>query len=325
MKEAILKCLKETDGYVSGQRLCEMCGVSRTAIWKVMSQLREEGYEIDAVKNRGYRLTSAPDRITPEEIYSHLKTKWACRPTVYYEETDSTNDRIRKLYTEGYGHGTLAVTELQNAGKGRRGRVWQSPKGTNIAHSLLLIPEIHPMNASMLTLVAGLAVCQVLSREVPDARIKWPNDVVIGGKKVCGILTEMSCEMDYINYVVLGIGLNVNTETFPEEIEAVATSLYLATGKKYSRSELIANIWEAFESVYETFIRTEDMPGLMDAYNKLLVSKDRQVMIEERGTRSTGIAEGIDREGCLIVRMEDGSKRHIMSGEVSVRGVLGYV
>ena len=212
MKEKILKCLREAEDYVSGQELCQMFDVSRTAIWKVMNQLKEEGYVIDAVKNKGYRLVQTPDLVTADEVESLLETSWAARPVVYEEEQASTNQTAKMLAEQGASHGTLVVAERQVSGRGRRGRPWHSPKGSGIWMSILLRPQIHPMSASMLTLVAAMAVYDAISSRVEGCAIKWPNDIVIDGRKVCGILTEMSSELDNIHYVVIGIGINVNTD-----------------------------------------------------------------------------------------------------------------
>lgn len=325
MKEKILKCLREAEDYVSGQELCQMFDVSRTAIWKVMNQLKEEGYVIDAMKNKGYRLVQTPDLVTADEVESLLETSWAARPVVYEEEQASTNQTAKMLAEQGASHGTLVVAERQVSGRGRRGRPWHSPKGSGIWMSILLRPQIHPMSASMLTLVAAMAVYDAISSRVEGCAIKWPNDIVIDGRKVCGILTEMSSELDNIHYVVIGIGINVNTDDFPEDIASVAASMHVITGAYYKRAEIIADTWKAFEKYYDLFVQTENLALMVDAYNQRLVNMDRRVMIEERGHRYEGTARGIDAEGALLVERDDGTTTSVISGEVSVRGVLGYV
>lgn len=325
MKEKILKCLRETEDYVSGQELCRMLDVSRTAIWKVMNQLKEEGYVIDAVKNKGYKLIQTPDIVTAEEVDSLLETEWAGHPVVYEEEQESTNQTAKMLAEQGAFHGTLVVAERQVSGRGRRGRPWHSPKGSGIWMSILLRPQIHPMSASMLTLVAAMAVYDAISSRVEGCAIKWPNDIVIDGRKVCGILTEMSSELDNIHYVVIGIGINVNTDDFPVDIASVATSMHVITGAYYKRAEIIADIWKAFEKYYDFFVQTENLVLMVDTYNQRLVNMDRRVMIEERGHQYEGTARGIDAEGGLLVERDDGTTTSVISGEVSVRGILGYV
>ena len=248
MKTEVLRMLKETDGYLSGQEICEKLHVSRTAVWKTIKQLETEGYEIDAVRNKGYRLRKAGDILSRAELESTLRTEWAGRPVIYLDETDSTNNEAKKAAEDGACHGTLVVADYQSGGKGRRGRVWDAPHGVGAWMSLICRPDVHPSCASMLTLVAGMAVCDGIRTCCGlETRIKWPNDIVIGGKKVCGILTEMSTELDCINYVVAGIGVNVNNREFPEEIRDVATSLFIETGKTVSRSRIIAETMQAFE------------------------------------------------------------------------------
>ena len=256
-----------------------MLDVSRTAIWKVMNQLKDEGYVIDAVKNKGYKLIQTPDIVTAEEVDSLLETEWAGHPVVYEEEQESTNQTAKMLAEQGAFHGTLVVAERQVSGRGRRGRPWHSPKGSGIWMSILLRPQIHPMSASMLTLVAAMAVYDAISSRVEGCAIKWPNDIVINGRKVCGILTEMSSELDNIHYVVIGIGINVNTDDFPEDIAAVAASMHVITGEYYKRAEIIADVWKSFEKYYDQFLQTENLSLMVESYNQRLVNMGRKVYI----------------------------------------------
>lgn len=326
MKTEILKLLRKADGYVSGQQICEQLDVSRTAVWKVIRQLKEEGYQIEAVRNRGYRIVEVPDVLTGEELKSLMQTQWAGRNIVYYPETDSTNLRIRELGDAGAPHGTLAVADMQTAGRGRRGRTWESPPGSSIYMSILLRPDIIPGAAPMLTLVMACSVAEGISDcENVDIRIKWPNDVIAGGKKLVGILTEMSTQIDYINHVTIGVGINVNMTEFPENIRDTATSLRLETGHKVRRAPLIAAIMKRFEENYAVFLKTQDMSGLMEKYSGMLINLDRDVLVLGAEDSYKAHALGIDRQGELIVRREDGTEEKIYAGEVSVRGVYGYV
>ena len=326
MKTEILKLLRKADGYVSGQQICEQLDVSRTAVWKVIRQLKEEGYQIEAVRNRGYRIVEVPDVLTGEELKSLMQTQWAGRNIVYYPETDSTNLRIRELGDAGAPHGTLAVADMQTAGRGRRGRTWESPPGSSIYMSILLRPDIIPGAAPMLTLVMACSVAEGISDcENVDVRIKWPNDVIAGGKKLVGILTEMSTQIDYINHVTIGVGINVNMTEFPENIRDTSTSLRLETGHKVRRAPLIAAIMKRFEENYAVFLKTQDMSGLMEKYSGMLINLDRDVLVLGAEDSYKAHALGIDRQGELIVRREDGTEEKIYAGEVSVRGVYGYV
>lgn len=326
MKTEILKLLRKADGYVSGQQICEQLDVSRTAVWKVIRQLKEEGYQIEAVRNRGYRIVEVPDVLTGEELKSLMQTQWVGRNIVYYPETDSTNLRIRELGDAGAPHGTLAVADMQTSGRGRRGRTWESPPGSSIYMSILLRPDIIPGAAPMLTLVMACSVAEGISDcENVDVRIKWPNDVIAGGKKLVGILTEMSTQIDYINHVTIGVGINVNMTEFPENIRNTATSLRLETGHKVRRAPLIAAIMKRFEENYAVFLKTQDMSGLMEKYSGMLINLDRDVLVLGAEDSYKAHALGIDRQGELIVRREDGTEEKIYAGEVSVRGVYGYV
>ena len=326
MKGEILKLLKETDGYVSGQELCRRFGVSRTAVWKVVNQLKEEGYEIEAVRNRGYALKGAGDVLSEAELLSCLKTEWAGGRTVYFDATDSTNIQARRLAEAHAPHGTLVVSDRQDGGKGRRGRSWASPSGVGIWMSLILRPEIAPSSASMLTLAAALAVREGIQEETGlSPLIKWPNDLVLNGKKICGILTEMSTELMEIQYVITGIGINVNQREFPPEIRDTATSLSLEAGRSFRRSSLIAAILKAFEKDYAAFLKTGDLSLLLEEYNACLVNRGKEVCILDPSGEYRAVAEGIDESGSLLVTLPDGTRREIISGEVSVRGIYGYV
>lgn len=326
MKTKILKCLRESQGYISGQELCERFQVSRTAVWKVINQLKEEGYQIEAVRNKGYHIVECPDVMTKEEIESLMKTKWVGREVFYYDQIDSTNTQAKRLAEQEKYQGALVIAEMQSTGKGRRGRNWESPKGTGIWMSLLLRPEILPSKAPMLTLVMAYSVAEAIREITGQAvEIKWPNDLILHGKKICGILTEMSAEIDYINHVVIGIGINVNTMEFPEEIAATATSLRLEGQKTIKRGELISCIMSYFEKNYEAFIIKQDLSEIKDAYNSLLVNCDKEVKILTPEQEYQAHALGINELGELVVMKEDGKLENIFAGEVSVRGIYGYI
>lgn len=325
MKTELLTALRETDDYVSGQDLCEKFGVSRTAVWKGINQLKEAGYEIEAVQNKGYKLISVPDSLSENELKSIRRTEWVGQEIFYFPVVDSTNTKAKQLAEEGYPSGTLVVAEQQDAGKGRRGRSWESPRGTGIFMTLMLKPDINPGNASMLTLVAALAVSAGITKCTGrPAGIKWPNDIVMNKKKVCGILTEMSAQFDYVNHIVIGIGINVHNDTFPEEISHMATSLYLETKEHLNRAALIEEIWEQFERYYAVFLETEDLSGLVKEYNAHLVNLHQSVKVLDPKEPYEGKALGITPRGELIVDTWE-SRKLVFAGEVSVRGIYGYV
>lgn len=326
MKTEILAILKEAEGFVSGQALCDRLGVSRTAVWKVIKQLEEEGCRIEAVRNKGYRLMEVADVMTEAELATRMDSKWMGKKLVYLNETDSTNIQARKLAEAGAPSGTLVVAESQNAGKGRRGRSWSSPPGSSIYMSVLLRPDISPQCASAVTLLAGMATARGIREKTGlPVQIKWPNDLVIDGRKICGILTEMSAEMEQIHYIVTGIGINVNQQEFPEEISRTATSLYLTSGKAFRRSEIIACTIHWFERYYEKFASACDLSALKEEYESMLANMDREVAVLDPAGEYRGICRGIDKDGELLVECRDGSIRRVLSGEVSVRGIYGYV
>ena len=326
--EEILKKLRDAKDYVSGQELCEYYGVSRTAVWKTIKQLEKDGYVIEAQNNKGYRLVEENDShiFSKVEIESHLDTQWVGRRLVFHKETGSTNLDAKALAEQGEAAGALVVADMQTAGRGRRGRNWVSPSGKDIYMTLMLRPQCRPEKASALTLVMALAVLEAIHELIPEGcGIKWPNDIVINNKKVCGILTEMSAELDGIHYVVIGVGINVNQTTFAEDIRDRATSLYLESGMEINRSRLVARVMHYFEKDYALFEKTWDLSGLIDQYNSFLVNRDREVRVLDPQGEFDGIARGINEKGELIVeRQSDGQTVQVYAGEVSVRGVYGY-
>ena len=326
MKEEILRLLRSADGYISGQELCNRFGVSRTAVWKAINQLKEAGYEIEAQQNKGYRLMAAPDLMTEAEIKSLMHTDWVAKEVLYFDTIDSTNTKAQELAEKGYPSGTLVVADKQESGKGRRGRSWVSPSGTGIFMTLMIKPDINPNNASMLTLVAALAVAKAITSVTgEEALIKWPNDIVINGKKVCGILTEMNAQFDYINHIVVGIGINVHNESFPEGISQMASSLMIeAGGKRFHRAQIIAETMSYFEQYYDTFLKTQDLSALVREYDELLVNMNKAVRVLDPKEPFDGKAMGITPKGELIVDTWE-SRKLVSSGEVSVRGIYGYV
>lgn len=326
MKEEILRLLRNADGYISGQELCNRFGVSRTAVWKAINQLKEAGYEIEAQQNKGYRLMAAPDLMTEAEIKSLMHTEWVAKEVLYFDTIDSTNTEAQELAEKGYPSGTLVVADKQESGKGRRGRSWVSPSGTGIFMTLMIKPDINPNNASMLTLVAALAVAKAITSVTgEEAMIKWPNDIVVNSKKVCGILTEMNAQFDYINHIVVGIGINVHNESFPEEISQMASSLMIeAGGKRFHRAQIIAETMSYFEQYYDTFLKTQDLSALVREYDELLVNRNKSVRVLDPKEPFDGKAMGITPKGELIVDTWE-SRKLVSSGEVSVRGIYGYV
>ena len=245
---------------------------------------------------------------------------------LYKEEVDSTNLWAKELAKRGAKEGTVLTADFQSAGKGRRGRSWQSPKGCSIYMSLILRPDILPAQASMITLVMGIAVAKACRKLLGvDAKIKWPNDIVLSGKKICGILTEMSLKGTAVDYVVAGIGINVNGRDFPEEIRETATSLALETGKEIDRQMLMQAVLEEISIYYEKFLKAGDLTMMLEDYNEVLVNRGREIRVLEPKGEYRGFATGVNASGELLVTKEDGTCVTVYAGEVSVRGIYGYV
>lgn len=269
------------------------------------------------------------DTLRPEAVREHLHTKWLGQE-LYYEETlDSTNTRAKALARQGAAHGTVVLTEEQTGGRGRMGRGWVTPKGSSVAMTCILRPEFLPQDASMLTLLMGLSVAKACRRLYPlKAQIKWPNDVLISQKKICGILTEMGADPGRIHYVVIGVGINGNLTEFPRELEGKATSLLRELGVQIRRAPLAATVLEEFEEMYEEFSERLDLSAFREAYDEILISRGRPVAVRGAAMGAEGlrgVARGIDDRGELLVERSDGTVVRVNAGEVSVRGLDGYV
>ena len=257
-------------------------------------------------------------------IADQIHTKWAGKTVHFARETDSTNLWIKRLAKEGAPEGTLALAEFQSAGRGRLGRSWEVPEGTSVMMSILLRPKFEPQYAPMLTLVMGMAVAKAVKKFGFDVSIKWPNDVVVSHKKICGILTEMGVRDGKIDYAVIGVGINVNIKEFPEEMADKATSLYLESGKEFDRSQIPGLVMEAFEEYYEKFAATCDLSGLKEEYESILANYNQPVRVLAKEPYE-GVARGITDGGELLVEKTDGTIVAVSAGEVSVRGLYSYV
>ena len=257
-------------------------------------------------------------------IADQIHTKWAGKTVHFARKTDSTNLWIKRLAKEGAPEGTLALAEFQSAGRGRLGRSWEVPEGTSVMMSILLRPKFEPQYAPMLTLVMGMAVAKAVKKFGFDVSIKWPNDVVVSHKKICGILTEMGVRDGKIDYAVIGVGINVNIREFPEEMADKATSLYLESGKEFDRSQIPGLVMEAFEEYYEKFAATCDLSGLKEEYESILANYNQPVRVLAKEPYE-GVARGITDGGELLVEKTDGTIVAVSAGEVSVRGLYSYV
>ncbi|MCL5981256.1 MAG: biotin--[acetyl-CoA-carboxylase] ligase [Firmicutes bacterium] len=320
MKEILLAELKRQLGrYVSGEELSQRLGVTRTAVWKQIQALREEGYGIEALPRLGYRLLVAPDLLLPAEIQGGLATSVLGRKVYHYRETDSTNRLARELGSRGEPEGTLVVAERQQAGRGRLDRKWFSPAG-GIWLSLLLRPQLFPHQAQLLTLVAAVAAVEAteaVSGLVPG--IKWPNDLLLAGSKLAGILTEVSAEIDLVHYLVLGVGVNANipADAFPAELRETATSMLAVLGQPVNRAAWVRQFLQYFEKHY-LVVGSSGFDDLLARWRRYSVTLGHEVTVYLPGRQVSGTAIDIDDHGALQVRTEAGIET-FPAGEIRLR------
>ncbi|KCZ70289.1 biotin-(acetyl-CoA carboxylase) ligase [Candidatus Methanoperedens nitroreducens] len=313
IKEKILERLITAKGPVSGEILASELEVSRAAIWKHIKALRDEGYMIESSPNIGYSLVSSPDRLSPAGIKAGLKTSIIGKNIQYFNEIESTNTIAREV-AGSVEEGTVIIAESQTGGRGRMGRKWISPEG-GIWLSLILKPRIQPLYASRITLLAGVSVAKTIRSYGLLAGIKWPNDVLINGKKVCGILTEIEAEIDVIDYCIVGIGIdaNVDTESFPEEVRESSTSLKKELGHEVDRAGFVQRLIEEFEALYLKFQR-DDFSSILDEWRDMSATIGEWVKITTRTRTIYGEAVGVDSEGALILETGEGKLEKIVAG-----------
>ncbi|MBI3323368.1 MAG: biotin--[acetyl-CoA-carboxylase] ligase [Candidatus Omnitrophica bacterium] len=315
--ELVLSALKSRPGqHVSGEELSRLVGVSRTAIWKEIEKLREEGYKILAQPHAGYQLVAIPDRLLPQELAWNLATRRIGRRIHAYEETDSTMDVAHRLAAGGEPEGSVVVAEGQRCGRGRMGRRWASPKGKGIYCSILLRPPLQLSEVSRLTLMTAVAVARAIQQVTGiRAEIKWPNDVMVGSRKVAGILTELTAELNRVNTCIVGIGINVNTPR--RLLPAHAASLAEEGGAKVSRIELARALFTQMDRLYEGFLARGVEP-ILEEWRGLAGFLGRRVRVEVQGRRVDGQAVDVDASGALLVRTDTGLIESCSAGDVRV-------
>jgi BirA family biotin operon repressor/biotin-[acetyl-CoA-carboxylase] ligase len=334
LKYDILKRLKEAaPGFVSGGELGLLNGVSRTAVWKHIKALRQEGYFIEASPRKGYRLLPSEERLNSFEIADRLGTSLIGRETRYIAKIDSTNEYAKKLAAEGCPDGLAIIAGQQTKGKGRLGRKWFSPADSGIYISFVLRPPVAPAEAQILTLAAAVAVASAIRLSTGiRVGIKWPNDLVIDGKKVCGILMEMSSESDRVNHVVIGVGINYSQDAgeFTEDLSDRAISLKMAVDGRMkdgivlpSKLALIRAVLKELDNVVK-LVLDGSYETILDTWREYSVTLGREVRFVARGMEYTGRASGIAADGRLLVDCDDGVRRELFTGEVSVRGIYDY-
>lgn len=323
MRSRILELLREAgNGFVSGEEIANKLGVSRTAVWKHIRSLRAAGYGIESQPRSGYILKGVPDSLLPEEITNGLSTELIGRRILYFDAVGSTNIEAKRLAAEGAEEGTVLVAEEQGKGRGRLERSYFSPPGKGIWFSLVLRPDFFlPKDAPKCTLLAAVAVAMAVETSGLRAGIKWPNDVVYEGKKLAGILTEMNAEMDRINYIVIGTGINVNflPEDFPEDLRESATSLAIMKGEKIQRVEFFRKVLASMEELYR-MVKERGFLPLMERWKQYSVTLGQEVHVVGLGANASfyGVAADIDEDGALLVDTSEG-RRRVLAGDVSIR------
>lgn len=323
MREEILRILKNSgDEYVSGEEISKRLGVTRAAVWKHMQALQEEGLEIEAVTRKGYRLKRGARFTAPLRgalVEPHLNTRVLGRNAVFLESAPSSNLIARQLAAQGCAHGTIVIVEEQTEGRGRRGRGWVNAPGKDICVSAVLRPHVETQQAPRFTLATALGVYRLAASLglVPD--IKWPNDVLIEGKKICGILLELQGSMEQLESLVVGFGVNVNTEAFPEALSQSATSLCIAGGKPYDRAEVLASLVNELEPLFDACEQDESYAKLLEDYRRCCGTLHKEISVTGVTGARTGIAEGIDELGRLLLRLPDGSLEAVAAGDVTLR------
>lgn len=326
MRGRILEILRASgQNPVSGEELSQLLSVSRTAVWKHIQALKADGYDIESVPKKGYILKAAPDRLKPAEIITHLKTKWLGHSIHYCESVDSTNNVAKRLAEEGCDNGLVVVSEEQKGGKGRLSRGWFSPFACGDWFSVVLKPPFLPQEASKCTLLAAVAVVKAVNRyKGVNAAIKWPNDILLNGKKLVGILTEMSAEFGKINYIVIGTGINVNVpkNIVPDDIRDNAVSVADVAQEPVSRVQILADVLLNMEELYEQVLSNGFAPAL-EEWRKYSCTLGQQVKVIAPDETYCGLAVDIDADGLLIVEKADGTAEKVIAGDVSIRPAAG--
>ncbi|MBM7856039.1 BirA family biotin operon repressor/biotin-[acetyl-CoA-carboxylase] ligase [Desulfohalotomaculum tongense] len=322
MKKEVLNILKSNHSqWVSGEDMCRRLGISRTAVWKHIRNLKQDGYRIETQPRMGYRLVGVPDLLYPAEVVEGLNTKYFGQKIIHYQQVESTNEEAKKLAVRGVEQGTVVIAEQQAGGRGRLGRRWHSAFGKEIMFSVVLYPNINPAETPQVSMLAAVAVARAIEKTCAvRAGIKWPNDLLVSDKKVCGILVEIGAEVDRVKYVVLGIGINVNStkQDWPVEIEHKATSLREERGTAVSRLKLMRSVLEELEQLYEVW-QQQGFAPILRQWRAWCVSQHCRARVETIRGSYSGWIEGVNNNGELLLRLSDGSIHTFNSGDVSLR------
>jgi len=320
--------LDNLGNFVSGEDISRQLGITRAAVWKYIRLLQSEGYLIESSTKKGYCLRQVPDILDEVLLTRGLNTSILGRNVEIHSSIGSTNARAKELALSGAREGTVVIADEQVQGRGRLGRSWVSPPGKGIWMSVILRPRLSSQQVPRITIMTAVAVANALKRSAQiDVGIKWPNDVVCGGKKLCGILTEVHAEPEVIHYAVVGIGLNVNLsfEDLPEDIRDIATSLRIEKGKEFNRADIIKSILQEMEKGYLQGLRDDGFAGLLKEYERRSVILGKRIWVIGVDGQFSGYAQGFGLDGSLMLRLDDGRVERILAGDVSLRGENGYV
>ena len=308
-----------SDQYMSGQEISRSLNISRAAVWKQVRALRELGFEIEAKHSQGYRLLAVPDLLLAADIENGLNCQLVGQSVISLSEIDSTNARARRLAEEGALEGTVVVADRQSAGRGRLGRRWESPSGVNLYCSILLRPKIPVQQAPQLTFLSAVAVAETLNKICRlSAKVKWPNDILVNGAKIAGLLNEMNAETEQIHFVILGIGVNLNMieEQFPEELKYPVTSAFLETGKSVNRLIFLQELLQCLDRYYSEFLLEGFVP-IRRRWEKLCNMMNMKVEVDQGNEILCGTVVGLDAEGALRVQLDNGKVERILAGDVN--------
>jgi BirA family biotin operon repressor/biotin-[acetyl-CoA-carboxylase] ligase len=318
-RDRILELFRQsTASYVSGEEICRDLGISRTAVWKQIRQLRDLGYEIEAIPSKGYCLQSTPDTLISSAVTADLGTDVIGKDVVYIPQTDSTNLQARLLAEQGAEDGTVVIADQQSSGKGRMGRYWVSPAGVNLYLSVILRPDIQLRNATQMTFLTAVAVAEAIEASGDfSPQLKWPNDVLLAGKKIAGLLNELNAETEQIHFMILGIGVNLNMteDQFPANLRSPATSLLVAGGMEIPRLDFTRNLLQRIDHLYALYLDQGFTP-ILSRWEKRCNMLGKKVEVDYQHSRLTGIVKGLDDAGALLLTLPNGAEERVLAGDV---------
>ena len=322
MEDKILNELKRAENYISGEYLSSTLNISRSAIWKHIKNLKSKGYLIDGISNKGYKLISSPDLLNKSELLPLLNTSIIGKNIIHFDDIDSTNIKAKELAQKDIEDGSIIISEKQTLGSGRFNRKWFSPLG-GLWFTLVLRPNIPPTEAPKITQIAAASIYKTLRDFNINTTIKWPNDILLNDKKLCGILAEMKCDMDRVHYLILGIGMNINIDenAFDESVKSIATSLKLEYNRQFERREILAGFLNHFETLYNKFVYNFDLSETISICREHSNIFGKQAKLITYNTEEIVTCISLSDGGDLIVKDSNGNEKSVLAGEISFNGM----